>query len=156
MILHDFTDSLLFPIDRSEDVFVECLVCVISEAVLRAQNNFWTVTGHDARSKKFLLNQISFLASQNIGKKVNLIFYLWTWFYSYKEKIHRWGFCCFFKIILRMHTWPIVMTGEWSFWPKKLPFWLDIIRWTAVISSPGSCGCCLTMHYFFSLCCAFQ
>ena len=72
MILHDFTDSLLFQIDRSEDVFVECLVCVISEAVLRAQNNLWTVTGHDARSKKFLLNQISFLASQNIGKKVNL------------------------------------------------------------------------------------
>ena len=30
------------------------------------------MTGHDARSKKFLLNQISFLASQNIGKKVNL------------------------------------------------------------------------------------
>ena len=30
------------------------------------------VTGHDARPKKFLLNQISFLASQNIGKKVNL------------------------------------------------------------------------------------
>ena len=72
MILHDCTDSLLFEIDRSEDVFVECLVCVISEAVLRAQNNLWTVTGHDARSKKFLLNQISFLASQNIGKKVNL------------------------------------------------------------------------------------
>ena len=72
MILHDCTDSLLFQIDRSEDVFVECLVCVISEAVLRAQDKFWTVTGHDARSKKFLLNQISFLASQNIGKKVNL------------------------------------------------------------------------------------
>ena len=35
MILHDFTDSLLFQIDRSEDVFVEYLVCVISEAVLQ-------------------------------------------------------------------------------------------------------------------------
>ena len=85
-----------------------------------------------------------------------VIFYWWTWFYFYKEEIYRWGFRCFFKIILRMHAWPIVMTGEWSFWPVKLPFWLDIVRWTAVISSPGSCGCCLTMHFFFSLCCAFQ
>ena len=30
------------------------------------------MTGHNAQPKKFLLNQFSFLASQNIGKKVNL------------------------------------------------------------------------------------
>ena len=159
MILHDFTDSLLFQIDRSEDVFVECLVCVISEAVLRAQDKFWTVTGHDARSKKFLLNQISFLASQNIGKKVNLSlcnFLFVNVILLLQREDSQVRILLFFQDNFELHTWPIVMTGKWSFWPKKLPFWLDIIRWTAIISSPGSCGCCLTMHYFFSLCCAFQ
>ena len=30
---------------------------------------------------------------------------------------------------------PINMTGEWSFWPVKTPFWSDIFRWPAVILS---------------------
>ena len=49
-----------------------------------------------------------------LGKKLTypcVIFYLWTWFYFYKDAIYRWGFSCFFKIksacMTNCHDWQV-------------------------------------------------
>lgn len=43
----------------SDDSFYE------QRTACRAQNNFWTVAGHDDQPIKILSNQVSFLTSQN-------------------------------------------------------------------------------------------
>lgn len=88
------------------------------------------VAGHDDRPKKFLPGHVLFLTSQNIGGKVFLFVIL------QKDKnqrstgedwlfVQEWG--C---------AWPVNMTSELGFWPDKLPLWLDIVFWLAIIVSP--------------------
>ena len=55
------------------------------------------------------------------------------------SQIYSWGFDCLSKNEQHDHlnmTWLVNMTGEWSFWPVKSPFWPDIAHWPAIILSP--------------------
>lgn len=44
------------------------------------------------------------------------------------------------RIWLFFQVWEwrdLCITREWSFWPVKPPFWLDIVRWPVIILSPA-------------------
>ena len=67
-----------------------------------------------AGQRNYCLIKSHFWPVKILGKKLTypcLIFYLWTWFYFYKEDIYRWGFRCFFKIesarMTDCHDWQV-------------------------------------------------
>lgn len=66
------------------------------------------------------------------------------WLYFYKDKkiydlqVRIWLFVREWE-----SAWPVNMTGEWSFWPVKIPLWPDVTCWAAVILSPGNVPYCM-------------
>ena len=72
------------------------------------------------------------------------------------SQIYSWGFDCLFKNEQHDHlnmTWLVNMTGEWSFWPVKSPFWPDIARWPAIILSPEYSSVKQILHLHLWLLC---
>ena len=116
------------------------LCCPNCGWLYRARNNFGTVVGHDNQLKKLLLSWVSFLTCPNIqiGKKRftfmrNFLSVSMIVFLQRQNLRFTAGRIWLFFQVWEWHDW--WMTREWSFWLVKPPFWLDIVRWPAVILS---------------------
>ena len=92
------------------------------------------VTGHNYQPQKFLLaGYISFLASQNIGNKVNSSLCL-----KGNKNLR------FTSEDLDVDLWMRVYVSgqhdlQTKFLARQLLFWLDIVSWLAVFLSPNVC-----------------
>ena len=126
---------------------VLCKSIHLSPCIARAQNNFWTVAGHINQPKKFLLRKSCFLTSQKVAEKMNwysCCFLLVNVIVFFQRKVDRQSTDRFFgevfftitRIWLFVQERLVNMTGKWSLWPVKMPLWLDIVRWTAVVLIP--------------------
>ena len=95
------------------------------ESRLRAANNFPAGSGQIVRSNLFLLGHILFLAWQTLNLK-----------YLKLETLN------FFLTSVKL-------SSHLRIWPDKTYFWLDIVRWPAVICSPETLKPSHSSPWFF-------